>query len=68
MLPGQCNVLVRRNNIFEDAFTDIMRQESMELKKKLMILFRGEEGLDFGGVSREFFYLISKEMFNPFYW
>jgi E3 ubiquitin-protein ligase NEDD4 len=68
MLPGHCNILVRRNTIFEDAFADIMRQTSMELKKKLMIRFHGEEGLDFGGVSREFFYLISKEMFNPFYW
>ncbi|KAJ3411380.1 hypothetical protein HDV05_002305 [Chytridiales sp. JEL 0842] len=67
ILPGHCNVLVRRNNVFEDAFADIMRQSSMELKKKLMIRFHGEEGLDFGGVSREFFYLISKEMFNPVY-
>lgn len=29
--------------------------------------FEGEKGLDYGGVSREFFYLLSKEMFNPYY-
>jgi len=32
-----------------------------------MIKFDGEEGLDYGGVSREFFFLLSHEMFNPFY-
>ena len=24
-------------------------------------------GLDYGGVAREWFYLLSKEMFNPYY-
>merc|ERR1719215_1523443 len=32
-----------------------------------MIKFQGEEGLDYGGLSREFFFLLSHEMFNPFY-
>lgn len=27
----------------------------------------GEEVLDYGGASREWFYLLSKEMFNPYY-
>jgi E3 ubiquitin-protein ligase NEDD4 len=39
----------------------------MDLKKRLMIKFDGEEGLDYGGLSREFFFLLSHEMFNPFY-
>ena len=29
--------------------------------------FDGEIGLDYGGVAREWFYLLSKEMFNPYY-
>ena len=63
-----------------------MRQRPEELKKRLMIKFDGEDGLDYGGVSRlvnyiiklyldidtnsfsrEFFFLLSHEMFNPFY-
>ena len=44
-----------------------MRQTPEDLKKRLMIKFDGEEGLDYGGVSREFFFLLSHEMFNPFY-
>ncbi|KAG8903064.1 hypothetical protein FRC01_009341, partial [Tulasnella sp. 417] len=38
-----------------------------DLKKRLMIKFDGEDGLDYGGLSREFFFLLSHEMFNPFY-
>ncbi|KAJ1559426.1 hypothetical protein HK405_010681 [Cladochytrium tenue] len=64
---GQCHITVRRNNIFEDAFAEIMRHPASDLKKKLFIKFHGEDGLDYGGLSREFFYLMSKEMFNPFY-
>ncbi|RXG73425.1 E3 ubiquitin-protein ligase Nedd-4 [Armadillidium vulgare] len=37
------------------------------LRTKLWIEFEGEVGLDYGGVGREFFYLLSKEMFNPYY-
>ena len=37
------------------------------LKTKLWIEFDGEVGLDYGGVAREWFYLLSKEMFNPYY-
>ncbi|KAH9492348.1 neural precursor cell expressed, developmentally down-regulated [Bulinus truncatus] len=33
----------------------------------LWIEFDGEIGLDYGGVAREWFYLLSKEMFNPYY-
>lgn len=65
--PGQCHVKVRRNHIFEDSYQEIMRQTPADLKKRLMIKFDGEEGLDYGGVSREFFFELSHEMFNPFY-
>lgn len=64
---GQCHVKVRRDHIFEDSYQEIMRQSPSDLKKRLMIKFSGEEGLDYGGVSREFFFLLSHEMFNPFY-
>ncbi|KAJ1922147.1 hypothetical protein H4219_000009 [Mycoemilia scoparia] len=66
-LPGQCHVKVRRNEIFGDAFNSIMRLPVTELKKRLMIKFDGEDGLDYGGVSREFFLLVSHDMFNPEY-
>ncbi|KAJ1964370.1 hypothetical protein H4R35_007150, partial [Dimargaris xerosporica] len=66
-MPGQCHAKVRRDHIFEDAYTEIMRQPVTDLKKRLMVKFDGEDGLDYGGLSREFFFLLSHEMFNPFY-
>ncbi|KAI8998099.1 HECT-domain-containing protein [Gaertneriomyces semiglobifer] len=66
--PGSCHITVRRNNIFEDAYAEIMRYQASELKKRLMIKFHGEDGLDYGGLSREFFFLLSHEMFNPLYY
>ena len=50
--PGNCQIKVRRNHIFEDSYAEIMRQTPNDLKKRLMIKFDGEEGLDYGGVSR----------------
>ncbi|KAM3420529.1 E3 ubiquitin-protein ligase [Cercospora zeina] len=67
ILSGQCHVKVRRTHIFEDSYAEIMRQSPNDLKKRLMIKFDGEDGLDYGGLSREFFFLLSHEMFNPFY-
>jgi E3 ubiquitin-protein ligase NEDD4 len=49
---GQCHVKVRRTHIFEDSFHEIMRQTPQDLRKRLMIKFDGEDGLDYGGLSR----------------
>ncbi|KAF2142368.1 uncharacterized protein K452DRAFT_286791 [Aplosporella prunicola CBS 121167] len=67
IVSGQCHVKVRRTHIFEDSYHEIMRQSAGDLKKRLMVKFDGEDGLDYGGLSREFFFLLSHEMFNPFY-
>ena len=52
ILSGQCHVKVRRGAIFEDSYAEIMRQSATDLKKRLMIKFDGEDGLDYGGLSR----------------
>ena len=52
ILSGQCHVKVRRDHIFEDSYAEIMRQTATDLKKRLMIKFDGEDGLDYGGLSR----------------
>lgn len=66
--PNRCELKVRRRNIFEDSMTGIMmRKDPQNLRAKLWIDFEGEKGLDYGGVAREWFYLLSKEMFNPYY-
>lgn len=44
-----------------------MRLPAYELRRRLYIMFKGEEGLDYGGVSREWFFLVSHEALNPMY-
>ncbi|KAL4222136.1 E3 ubiquitin-protein ligase HW1 [Mactra antiquata] len=66
--PGKLKMMVRRDHVLEDAFNKIMSTPKKELQKsKLYITFTGEEGLDYGGPSREFFFLLSRELFNPYY-
>ncbi|PVU89203.1 hypothetical protein BB561_005490 [Smittium simulii] len=66
-IAGQCHLKVRRESIMEDSYSQIMSLPPFELKKRLMIKFDGEDGLDYGGVSRDYFYMLSHEMFNPEY-
>ena len=61
-------LMVRRDHLLEDAFNKIMSASKKELSKsRLYINFTGEEGLDYGGPSREFFFLLSRQVFNPYY-
>lgn len=64
---GHCRLEVSREAIFEESYRQIMRMRVRDLKKKLLIRFRGEEGLDYGGIAREWIYLLSHEMLNPYY-
>ncbi|KAG8230832.1 hypothetical protein J437_LFUL010229 [Ladona fulva] len=66
--PGKLKLHIRREHLLEDAFNKIMSASKKELQKsKLYVTFDREEGLDYGGPSREFFFLLSRELFNPYY-
>ncbi|MEQ2161554.1 NEDD4-like E3 ubiquitin-protein ligase wwp2, partial [Goodea atripinnis] len=45
----------------------IMNVKPYDLRRRLYIIMRGEEGLDYGGVAREWFFLLSHEVLNPMY-
>ncbi|GLH08635.1 E3 ubiquitin-protein ligase [Gryllus bimaculatus] len=66
--PGKLKLHIRREHLLEDAFNKIMAASKKDLQKcKLYVTFDREEGLDYGGPSREFFFLLSRELFNPYY-
>ncbi|XP_043466659.1 E3 ubiquitin-protein ligase HECW2-like [Leptopilina heterotoma] len=66
--PGKLKLHIRREHLLEDAFTHIMAVSKKDLQKgKLVVIFDHEEGLDYGGPSREFFFHLSRELFNPYY-
>ncbi|XP_030748877.1 ubiquitin-protein ligase E3A isoform X2 [Sitophilus oryzae] len=61
---------VRRDNIIDDALVElemISMENPNDLKKQLVVEFEGEQGIDEGGVSKEFFQLVIEEIFNPDY-
>lgn len=43
----------------------ISMENPSDLKKQLFVEFEGEQGVDEGGVSKEFFQLVLEEIFNP---
>uniref|UniRef100_A0A671Z3U2 HECT-type E3 ubiquitin transferase n=1 Tax=Sparus aurata TaxID=8175 RepID=A0A671Z3U2_SPAAU len=66
--PGKLKLIIRRDHLLEDAFNQIMCYSRKDLQRsKLYVSFVGEEGLDYSGPSREFFFLVSRELFNPYY-
>ena len=58
---------VSRNNLFIESFNQIMQRKPHELRGKLNIEFYDEEGVDAGGVAREWFLSLSREILNPDY-
>ncbi|KAK7575962.1 hypothetical protein V9T40_012248 [Parthenolecanium corni] len=64
---GHCRFEVSRSEIFEESYRIIMKMRAKDLRKRLMVKFRGEEGLDYGGIAREWLCLLSREMLNPQY-
>uniref|UniRef100_A0AAQ4R305 HECT-type E3 ubiquitin transferase n=1 Tax=Gasterosteus aculeatus aculeatus TaxID=481459 RepID=A0AAQ4R305_GASAC len=66
-MPQHIKINVSRKTLFEDSFQQIMSFHPQDLRRRLWIIFPGEEGLDYGGVAREWFFLLSHEVLNPMY-
>ncbi|XP_014031298.1 E3 ubiquitin-protein ligase NEDD4-like isoform X2 [Salmo salar] len=67
-IPNRFEMKLRRNTVLEDSYRRILSIKRADfLKAQLWVEFEGGKGLDYGGVAREWFFLISKEMFNPYY-
>ena len=64
---GGLRLHIRRKHVFEDAYHQLTVRNAEEMRGRLSITFRDEEGVDAGGLSREFFAILAKEMFNPNY-
>ncbi|ORY64156.1 uncharacterized protein BCR38DRAFT_208474 [Pseudomassariella vexata] len=59
---------VRREHVFHDSFKSLYFKSGDEMKfGKLNIRFHGEEGVDAGGVTREWFQVLARQMFDPNY-
>ena len=57
---------VRRARVFEDSFQYLQRKTGDQIKYgKLSVRFYDEEGVDAGGVTREWFQILARQMFDP---
>ena len=65
---GTLQMNVRREMVFVDSFSQLQSRSGEEIKySKLNVHFHGEEGVDAGGVTREWFQVLARQMFNPDY-
>mmetsp|Transcript_2710 Transcript_2710/g.3166 ORF Transcript_2710/g.3166 Transcript_2710/m.3166 type:complete len:440 (-) Transcript_2710:382-1701(-) len=55
---------VRREFIVEDTLNNLIR-EGVNLKKQLKVNFKGEFGQDEGGVQKEYFQILVRDLFKP---
>ncbi|KAF8712347.1 hypothetical protein RHS03_01066, partial [Rhizoctonia solani] len=65
---GTLQLNLRRPHVFEDSFQNLQRKTGEQIKYgKLSVRFYNEEGVDAGGVTREWFQILARQMFNPDY-
>ncbi|KAJ7132750.1 hypothetical protein C8R43DRAFT_929975 [Mycena crocata] len=63
---GTLQLNVRRARVFEDSFQHLQRKNGDQIKHgKLSVRFYDEEGVDAGGVTREWFQILARQMFDP---
>ena len=61
-------IQVRRDQVFMDSYRSLFFKSPEEMKYgKMSIRFHGEDGVDAGGVTREWFQVMARQMFNPDY-
>eukprot|EP00043_Microstomoeca_roanoka_P013670 m.134308 g.134308 ORF g.134308 m.134308 type:complete len:919 (-) comp15817_c0_seq1:71-2827(-) len=69
-LRQSVQLVVNRDQLVRDAITQLSQLKVDDvhlLKRPLRIKFIGEQGLDEGGLKKEFFQLLIRELFDPKY-
>lgn len=62
------NLVVNRGSLIRDAMKQLSNiQHGFQLLKPLKVIFEGEEGVDEGGLKREFFSLAVEQLFSASY-
>ncbi|KAK6940269.1 E3 ubiquitin ligase, domain of unknown function DUF908 [Dillenia turbinata] len=57
-------ISVRRAYILEDSYNQLRMRSTLDLKGRLTVHFQGEEGIDAGGLTREWYQLLSRVIFD----
>ena len=62
---GHMRMNVRRDYLLGDSVSSVMSLSQKDLRKVWRLEFIGEDGIDAGGLTREWYQLITEELFNP---
>ena len=57
-------ISVRRAYILEDSYNQLRMRSTQDLKGRLTVHFQGEEGIDAGGLTREWYQSLSRVIFD----
>lgn len=63
-LSGPLRISVRRAYVLEDSYNQLRMRPTADLKGRLNVHFQGEEGIDAGGLTREWYQLLSRVIFD----
>uniref|UniRef100_A0A7S2RL22 HECT-type E3 ubiquitin transferase n=1 Tax=Mucochytrium quahogii TaxID=96639 RepID=A0A7S2RL22_9STRA len=65
MSAGYLILRVRRSELVDDVLDTIHEATASDFKKQLRVQFEGEDGVDEGGVRKEFFLLMVRQLLDP---
>jgi E3 ubiquitin-protein ligase HUWE1 len=60
-------IQVRRGNVLQDSFTQLASADNRSWLGRLHVTFANEPGVDGGGLLKEWFSCLTRELFNPGY-
>lgn len=64
---GSLRITVRRDRVFDDSYQQLRSHSAAEMRGRLHVQFNGEEGIDAGGVTREWYVILARQIFDPNY-
>lgn len=68
LVPQHLRLKVRRDQVFLDTYRSLFFKDPNEIKRAdIQVTFHSEEGVDAGGLTREWYSTLSKQIFNPDY-
>lgn len=62
---GHVKIVIRRQTLLEDSVNAIMALSRDDMRKRWRIEFAGEPGIEAGGLTREWFQLVTEQIFDP---
>merc|ERR1711871_203869 len=63
-MQGSLRIQVNRGRVLDDSFRKLRHCKAEEMRKRVSISFTGEEGMDAGGLTREWYTVLAREIFD----